>query len=419
MTDTSLEKPALLKAGNGFSTQASIAFLLTALADWLFFDHYLGINVTLFALCVCLGMMLSNGVRKRRMLVPASLVLAVAIAPTVEMLSISSFLFALAGVVFFVLAISIERSRGLRDWLDQAILLTVGGPILLFMDAGRCKVEAARNGSLTKFKGRVSIWILPLLFGGLFIWLFAAANPVIDEILHSLRFETTGDGIQITRIAFWLATLSVIWSFIRVRITNRQRETSAGDPATEPVWWNVVVRLFPTESILISLVAFNLIFAVQTTLDMTYLWAGVALPDGMTYAEYARRGTYPLMAAALLSAAFVLVALRPGTRAERTPVIRLMVFPLAWSECASGIRGGTAPESVFGGLCADLAAHNRLYLHLARRRRACSHNHPHRPASHEPVADHCKHDCRHRNALLLQPGRHRAVHRPPQRQVQP
>ena len=77
--------------------------------------------------------------------------------------------------------------------------------------------------------------------------------------------------------------------------------------------------LFGKAAILRSLIVFNLMFAVQTMLDAAYLWGGVALPDGMSYASYAHRGAYPLIVTALLAAGFVLVAMRPGsaTSADR------------------------------------------------------------------------------------------------------
>ena len=79
-------------------------------------------------------------------------------------------------------------------------------------------------------------------------------------------------------------------------------------------------------AILRSLLLFNLLFAVQTVLDLVYLWGGVALPDGMTYATYAHRGAYPLIVTALLAAGFVLVAIKPGGDEERRPVLRALVF---------------------------------------------------------------------------------------------
>jgi len=52
------------------------------------------------------------------------------------------------------------------------------------------------------------------------------------------------------------------------------------------------------------------------------------LPDGLSHAEYAHRGAYPLIATALLAAAFVLIAMRPGGPAENSRLMRPLV--LAW-----------------------------------------------------------------------------------------
>jgi hypothetical protein len=86
--------------------------------------------------------------------------------------------------------------------------------------------------------------------------------------------------------------------------------------------------IFNDAVIVRSLVLFNLLFATQTALDINYLWRGAELPDGMTYASYAHRGAYPLIVTALLAAAFVIVAMRPGSDAERSPLMRALVF--AW-----------------------------------------------------------------------------------------
>ena len=81
-----------------------------------------------------------------------------------------------------------------------------------------------------------------------------------------------------------------------------------------------------TATVLRSLILFNLLFAVQTVLDIVYLWGNVALPADITYASYAHRGAYPLILTALLAAGFVLVAMRPGGPAEQSNVIRPLVY---------------------------------------------------------------------------------------------
>ena len=51
----------------------------------------------------------------------------------------------------------------------------------------------------------------------------------------------------------------------------------------------------------------SLLFLFQNVLDIEYLWSGAALPSGMTYAEYAHRGAYPLIATTLLAGLLTLI----------------------------------------------------------------------------------------------------------------
>jgi len=86
------------------------------------------------------------------------------------------------------------------------------------------------------------------------------------------------------------------------------------------------IDFFGVSTILRSLILFNLLFAIQTVLDVTYLWGNAKLPDDISYASYAHRGAYPLILTALLAAGFVLAAMKPGGPAERSAVVRPLVY---------------------------------------------------------------------------------------------
>jgi len=73
------------------------------------------------------------------------------------------------------------------------------------------------------------------------------------------------------------------------------------------------------------LVIFNALFLVQTVLDVRYLWGGARLPSGMTYASYAHRGAYPLVAAAILAAFFMLITFQAGSQSESFSWARRLV----------------------------------------------------------------------------------------------
>ena len=61
-------------------------------------------------------------------------------------------------------------------------------------------------------------------------------------------------------------------------------------------------------SVVRALWLFNALIGVQTLLDLSVIFGGTALPEGMSYAEYAHRGAYPLLVMAILAGAFALAA---------------------------------------------------------------------------------------------------------------
>jgi hypothetical protein len=92
--------------------------------------------------------------------------------------------------------------------------------------------------------------------------------------------------------------------------------------------WPGLPHLLDHVALVRSLCVFNLLFALQTVLDLTYLWGGADLPSGMSHSQYAHRGAYPLVATALLAAAFVLIAMRRSGPGDHSRLIRGLV--LAW-----------------------------------------------------------------------------------------
>jgi hypothetical protein len=176
--------------------------------------------------------------------------------------------------------------------------------------------------------------------GGVFIWLFGIANPVIEDWLSRIDIVALLEKIDIARLLFWVAMACGVWAYLRPRLPRWRlaekiaKRLTQAKPAVSPAGQAIIEALFGRSALLRALVVFNAIFAVQTALDAAYLWGGVALPDGMSYASYAHRGAYPLIVTALLAAAFVLVSMRPGAA---TSSDRLSV---AWSISGSGRMSG-------------------------------------------------------------------------------
>ncbi|MEY4238610.1 MAG: hypothetical protein RL339_1211, partial [Pseudomonadota bacterium] len=160
--------------------------------------------------------------------------------------------------------------------------------------------------------------VLPLVGSAVIVALFSAANPVIEQFLASLSLPMPDDSL-FERLFFWGLVAVVVWGVLRPRRSRPFFGTfdGSGDlalPGVSPM------------SVLLSLLAFNLLFALQNAMDLAWLWGLVPLPEGMTLADYAHRGAYPLIVTALLAALFVLITLRPGSQTAASPLVRRLVL---------------------------------------------------------------------------------------------
>jgi hypothetical protein len=202
-------------------------------------------------------------------------------------------------------------------WAQRLVVhgvLSALGPVRDLLIASRAR---RRRGTIS-VRGKAFILILPLIGSAVFLSLFAQANPLIGDMLARLTIGPEFDIVSIVRAAFWCVVFTAMWSVLRpprFRLWPKFR-MPGGDVALPGVG---------IASVTLSLLAFNLIFALQNGLDLAFLWSGAPLPDGMTLAEYAHRGAYPLIATALLAGLFVLVTLRPGAATAASRPIRLLV----------------------------------------------------------------------------------------------
>jgi hypothetical protein len=196
-------------------------------------------------------------------------------------------------------------------------------------DLLRYRTARHRHGRRLVAVASILVWTMPLALTFLFLILFAQANPLIESLLAKIDFRALLAWLDPVRMFFWLFMGFVTWPLLKPHVPAfLKRREAAPSPAasvTVPLQAHVAI-VFGPGAVLRALVLFNMLFAVQTVLDALYLWGGLALPHGMTYAEYAHRGAYPLIVTALLAAAFVLIAIRPGATDAGSRTIRLLVY---------------------------------------------------------------------------------------------
>jgi hypothetical protein len=310
----------------------AIALSLVVLADWLFYDQPEGISVALFAVALMCGSLATNfsGLERRRV-TPAAAIFLAGLVPAIEELNPLSCIILIVALCGGISILTNPNLTRLRDWLVALRDLLLIGPF-------RSIADATGLLNLTKLSAGFVLWFVPLALGGIFIFLFASANPLIEKWLAMLTPDSGASQVSTARILFWIAALLMIWPFLKLRwrrqiaIDLAAVDLDAGSPRATPQnpgesqAPRALPDFFGAPTILRSLILFNLLFAVQTVLDLIYLWGDGKLPSDVTYADYAHCGAYPLIVTALLAAGFVLTSMRPGGPAEASRIIRPLVY---------------------------------------------------------------------------------------------
>ncbi len=283
---------------------------LVAIADWLFYKQPFGWSAGIFAFLLVSAIMLFKPAIVRTpgtpWLILAMIGLCIALAAQPGPLVIT-----LAILCIVLLASLTQKGLTVEAWRWFFVWKTFF--LFAFLQMihdlrlrSRWQKSSHSAPSHSSVPHHFHQWFLPVTLSLGFLFLFAIANPLIDWFLQAFR-RNVWVGIQTLDVSFsrfwlWCALATAIWALQRFPKRTRR---PAPDTLTAPV----PVR---ADFLVRCLGLFNAVFAAETLLDLVYLWGGGVLPGQMTYAEYAHRGAYPLIATALLAGLFVLITFRPG-----------------------------------------------------------------------------------------------------------
>jgi len=306
---------------SSFRIKLLLAAALVVLADQLFYGgarSYGWLGLFGAAVALSAGLALPSVRQDKRALAALSAALAMAGAMAWDASPLPFLLFWVAMGLAILLPGTARFDDGWR-WAQRLFahgFKALFGPLI---DLFKLTRVHRRNPQVARgLRRALPALVLPLAGSAVILGLFASANPVIERFFASLSL-TLPDEQLFGRLIFWGFVTVVVWGVLRPRRTRPMFATFDGSgDATLP-------GVTPA-SVLISLVLFNLLFAVQNGMDLAWLWGVAPLPQGTTLANYAHRGAYPLVATALLAALFVLVTLRPGSQTADNPVVRRLVM---------------------------------------------------------------------------------------------
>ena len=160
--------------------------------------------------------------------------------------------------------------------------------------------------------------LLPLAAVSIFGLLLITANPLIESAVTKISWGNSLDFL-LTWMPF--ATLT---AFLLSRAILGMRPAKNEPALEDTVIWRA--QYFMPVPVIITLLALNGMFLAENILDLEYVWSGTTLPAGMNYAEYVHRGSYTLIATAILAGMLVIFALQPGSRSEASAPVRWLVY---------------------------------------------------------------------------------------------
>ena len=305
--------------------QAAAACLLVVVpaGNFSLFDYRGGLNWALFMILLGLVQLLKE--RRSFDLRPQWRFVVALVAinlPMVEYFNTHSFLIGVLGTLAACFAISDKEPFSPHDFASKfglkLLYSFVQFPAQLFS-------VLLPNWVAWTLSRRWMAWVLPLAVGVIFIGLFTYSSPLWARWFAYL-FSALWEVLISMRVLaiFWLCWFCFPYFFNSAHRKERKRRKLP------------VVTIEPDNELKLAgrlLLIVNMVFAVQTVTDARYLWVGVKLPEGVTYASYAHNGAYVLGLAVCLAGALLVWTMRERGPGEKSPVIRwlnlIWVFQIA------------------------------------------------------------------------------------------
>jgi hypothetical protein len=273
---------------------------LLALADALFFRQAVGVSLAVFTGAVFVASALDTN-RSAVQRGPV-IVLILGILPVIEYVQFFSVLFLILGLLVSVAWQRLGKDQSLEAVLYAARRLALFLPIgsVQSIDAW-VRAPSSEVDVSNMFRELVRNWAFPIGGASLILSLLMMANPVLEQVLTNL-FDVELDLQQlISRILFWMGMAFVLWPLLVVGAERLQRPFG-------PIKARRVFGFgLNATSVSNALWMFNGLLLMQLVMDGGFAISG-ELPYGMSYARYAHRGAYPLVATALLAGCFALAA---------------------------------------------------------------------------------------------------------------
>lgn len=295
-----------------------LALGLVLWGDFLFYHYYLGTNIGLF----CLLLVMVTAPFFKGQWGTWLVLILMSISLLIDITFLNFFFFMLA-FTFLLYTRELKNISYSAFFIMKSLILFSFHSIFTIVVDFKATIERTIDlkSHAKIIVVRIIYWSIAMGVSGLFLFLFYLANPYlqfnIERFLNWLA-EALAKFFELylfIRIAIWVLIFISAWAFLR---TRKSQEHTYG--INENKEW------LPLELIIICLSCFNLVFAIQNISDLYFLIGNGNLPNGLSYAEYAHRGAYPLIVVTLLSGALICFVFKEGFASQKSAIARKLVY---------------------------------------------------------------------------------------------
>lgn len=307
-----------------------ISLILGLLFDYFFYDNMLGITFPIYIISIILGLFAISRILKKQihkqiiwLLIPLvffSTMVFIHTSPLLTFLNISISL-----ILLLLIAITVYGYK-IRNFLIRDYIKIVFLPFKFILPLFHSLSELFSLHKVSKEQKTLShvikgiVMAIPVLF--IFVLLFSSADLIFQKYVSDLISINIQPETFIRIILILIVTLIFIGAYSYIFQESKKQETVKQENS-KYIIGNI------ESSVVLGLV--NVLFFSFILVQLTYLFGGESniSAQGFTYAEYARKGFFELIAVAVISLLLLLTVERYIDKKEKASILWFKILSTA------------------------------------------------------------------------------------------
>jgi hypothetical protein len=306
----------------------------TALFSFLFYQQGAGLNVFLFALLmpVLLAIYKPESLSNRLWMLGAFLTILTGFSVFVNSTFLS--LLAFYTAISYLASVTVSRNASPLTAMGYATISYASSVGFMIADAlDRKKAAEVRDRKKINWGAVITMGIFILVVVALFFFLYQTANPLFKEITKFINLDFISfEWVMFTFMGFLLVYGFFYTRFIRSWDTHEKaslfniNSEHIMSKANRFLWFSMDEQLERKAGVVLFILL-NLMILVINVLDISFLWSGIKLPDGFTFAGYLHQGIYTLIFSCVLAILLILLIFRGRMNfMENNKTLKVMAY---------------------------------------------------------------------------------------------